>query len=598
MLLGKSLKKYYKHYILLILVGVLALIAVDWVQLYIPELLGKIVKLFDNNYVAKDILGDVKKISLEVIGIALAMFIGRILFRITLFRVSTGVAFGLRQEMFEKAERLDVEYYHNVKTGTLMSWVTQDTEEIQEYFGWGTVMLIDGVFLTILCIIKMLLLDWVMSILIFIPVILIVVWGLVVEKFMSQKYLERQKALDEMYDFTDENFAGIRVIKAFLKETQQLIRFSKIARKNEKADVTLGMFNVGFDICIEIIIALVTGLIIGFGGYFVYATVTANGFKLFNHTVSLDASTLVVFLSYFMNLIWPLIALGQVITMHSRAKTSLKRVENFLDTPEVITDQKNAKELKEVKGSIEFKNLYFTYPGKTKNYLQDVSFKINAGETIGIVGRIGSGKTTILNLLSRLYNVDKNTIFIDDEDIMKCTVKSVREAIAVVPQENFLFSDTIENNIKFGNKDAKFPLIEAGAEFSEIKKDIDGFEKKFETFTGERGVSLSGGQKQRIAIARAYVKRAPIMILDDSVSAVDIKTEEEILENISLLRKGKTTVVIASRISTVSKMDRILVLNEGKVEAFDTPSNLLKVSPTYKKMVYLQKLEDELKEGK
>lgn len=598
MLLGKSLKKYYKHYILLILVGVLALIAVDWVQLYIPELLGKIVKLFDNNYVANDILSDVKKISLEVIGIALAMFIGRILFRITLFRVSTGVAFGLRQEMFEKAERLDVEYYHNVKTGTLMSWVTQDTEEIQEYFGWGTVMLIDGVFLTILCIIKMLLLDWVMSILIFIPVILIVVWGLVVEKFMSQKYLERQKALDEMYDFTDENFAGIRVIKAFLKETQQLIRFSKIARKNEKADVTLGMFNVGFDICIEIIIALVTGLIIGFGGYFVYATVTANGFTLFNHTVSLDASTLVVFLSYFMNLIWPLIALGQVITMHSRAKTSLKRVENFLDTPEVITDQKNAKELKEVKGSIEFKHLYFTYPGKTKNYLQDVSFKINAGETIGIVGRIGSGKTTILNLLSRLYNVDKNTIFIDDEDIMKCTVKSVREAIAVVPQENFLFSDTIENNIKFGNKDAKFPLIEAGAEFSEIKKDIDGFEKKFETFTGERGVSLSGGQKQRIAIARAYVKRAPIMILDDSVSAVDIKTEEEILENISLLRKGKTTVVIASRISTVSKMDRILVLNEGKVEAFDTPSNLLKVSPTYKKMVYLQKLEDELKEGK
>lgn len=598
MLLGKSLKKYYKHYILLILVGVLALIAVDWVQLYIPELLGKIVKLFDNNYVANDILSDVKKISLEVIGIALAMFIGRILFRITLFRVSTGVAFGLRQEMFEKAERLDVEYYHNVKTGTLMSWVIQDTEEIQEYFGWGTVMLIDGVFLTILCIIKMLLLDWVMSILIFIPVILIVVWGLVVEKFMSQKYLERQKALDEMYDFTDENFAGIRVIKAFLKETQQLIRFSKIARKNEKADVTLGMFNVGFDICIEIIIALVTGLIIGFGGYFVYATVTANGFTLFNHTVSLDASTLVVFLSYFMNLIWPLIALGQVITMHSRAKTSLKRVENFLDTPEVITDQKNAKELKEVKGSIEFKHLYFTYPGKTKNYLQDVSFKINAGETIGIVGRIGSGKTTILNLLSRLYNVDKNTIFIDDEDIMKCTVKSVREAIAVVPQENFLFSDTIENNIKFGNKDAKFPLIEAGAEFSEIKKDIDGFEKKFETFTGERGVSLSGGQKQRIAIARAYVKRAPIMILDDSVSAVDIKTEEEILENISFLRKGKTTVVIASRISTVSKMDRILVLNEGKVEAFDTPSNLLKVSPTYKKMVYLQKLEDELKEGK
>ncbi len=598
MLLGKSLKKYYKHYIVLIIIGILSLIAVDWVQLYIPELLGKIVDLFETSYDPSDILNEVKSISISVVLIALAMFVGRILFRVTLFRVSTGVAFGLRQEMFEKAERLDVEYYHNIKTGTLMSWVTQDTEEIQEFFGWGTVMLIDGIFLTILCIIKMLLIDWVMSLLIFIPVILIVIWGLIVEKYMSMKYLDRQKALDKMYDFTDENFSGIRVIKAFVKETQQLIRFSKIARKNEKADITLGMYNVGFDICIEIIIACVMALIIGFGGYFVYASVTSNGFTLFNHTVKLSASTLVVFLSYFMNLIWPLIALGQVITMHSRAKTSLKRVENFLDTPEVIADPKNAKELKDVKGSIEFKHLYFTYPGKTKNYLQDLSFKINAGETIGIVGRIGSGKTTILNLISRLYNVEKDSIFIDDQDVMKCSVKSVREAIAVVPQENFLFSDTIENNIKFGNKDAQFPLIEAAAEFSEIKKDIDGFEKKFDTYTGERGVSLSGGQKQRIAISRAFVKRAPIMILDDSVSAVDIKTEEEILENIAYLRKGKTTIVIASRISTVNKMDKILVLNEGKVEAFDTPNNLLKTSPTYKKMVYLQKLEDELKEGK
>ena len=235
MLLGKSLKKYYKHYILLIIVGILALIAVDWFQLYIPELLGKIVDLFEPNYVADNILKDIYVISTEVILIALILFGGRIAFRASLFRVSTGVAFGLRQEMFEKAERLDVEYYHNVKTGTLMSWVTQDTEEIQEYFGWGTVMLVDGVFMSIFVIIRMFLLDWVISLVIFIPVILIVIWGLFVEKFMSEKYLERQKALDKLYDFTDENFSGIRVIKAFLKETQQLINFSKIARKNEKA---------------------------------------------------------------------------------------------------------------------------------------------------------------------------------------------------------------------------------------------------------------------------------------------------------------------------------------------------------------------------
>lgn len=597
MLLGKSLKKYYKHYLLLILAGIVSLILVDWIQLYIPELLGKIVDLFSENYVPDAILKEVGTISIQVLVIAFIMFIGRILFRVTLFRVSTGIAFGLRQEMFEKSERLDVEYFHKVKTGTIMSWITSDTEEVQEYFGWGTVMLIDGIFLSILCIIKMIRLDFLMSIIIFIPVALIVVWGLFVEKFMSEKWLVRQKALDEMYDFTDEGFAGIRVIKAFLKETHQAIRFSKIARKNEKADVNLGLFNVGFDICIEVIIALVTSLIIGFGGYFVYLSISGNNFSLFNHVVNLQASTLVVFISYFFNLIWPLIALGQVITMHSRAKTSLNRIEAFLDADEKITDPINAVELKNVKGSIEFRNLSFAYPGKDITYLKNISFKINPGETIGIVGRIGSGKTTILNLLSRLYNVEEGTIFIDDVDLMKCKVKDVRDAISVVPQENFLFSDTIENNIKFGKKDATFGLVEAGAEFSEIKGDIDGFEKKFETYTGERGVSLSGGQKQRIAIARAYIRSTPIMIFDDSVSAVDIKTEEKILQNISLLRKNKTTIVIASRISTVEKMDKILVLNDGEVEAFDTPKNLLKTSPTYKKMVYLQKLEDELKEG-
>lgn len=598
MLFGKVLKKYYKKYLWCFLLGIALLITIDWVQLRIPELLGEIVGLFDIDYIPDQIIESVASISLEVLLISFGMFIARVMYRVFIFRASTGIAQGLRQEMFEKAERLDVEYYHKVKTGTIMSWITSDTDELQEYFGWGTVMMIDGVFMSIFVIVKMLILDWVMSLMIFIPVVLIVIWGVFVEKFMSERWLIRQKALDEMYDFTDENFAGIRVIKSFVKETQQLIRFSKIARKNEKADINLGLLNIGFDICIEIIIAVVTAMIIGLGGFFVYSTVKDGGFEVGNYIVKLDASKLVVFLGYFNNLVWPLIALGQVITMHSRAKTSLKRIENFLDTPENVSSRENAVELFDVKGGVEFKNLSFAYPGKNQNYLKNISFKINPGETVGIVGRIGSGKTTILNLLSRLYNVNDGTIFIDGQDIMNCTICSVRKNIAVVPQENFLFSDTIENNIKFGNKDAEFPLIEAGAEFSEIKKDIDNFEKKFDTLTGERGVSLSGGQKQRIAIARAYVKRAPIMILDDSVSAVDIKTEEEILENISLLRKGLTTIVIASRISTVNKMDKILVLNEGEVEAFDSPKNLLKTSPTYKKMVYLQKLEEELKEGK
>ena len=282
--------------------------------------------------------------------------------------------------------------------------------------------------------------------------------------------------------------------------------------------------------------------------------------------------------------------------MHARAKTSYKRIARFMDAEEVIKDKDGAIELKDVRGKIEFRNLSFSYEDDNKPALDNISFVIQPGENIGVVGRVGCGKTTVVNLLSRLYNVQEKTLFFDDKDVMDCTVKSVRQAVATVPQDNFLFSMSVEDNIKFGKENATFEDIKNAAEFSDVAKDIEGFTNKYKSLTGERGISLSGGQKQRISISRAFLKDAPIMILDDSVSSVDIDTEEKILENISNLRKGKTTIIISSRVSTVSKLDRIVVLNEGKLEAFDTPENLMKISPTYKKMVELQKLEDELKE--
>jgi len=293
-----------------------------------------------------------------------------------------------------------------------------------------------------------------------------------------------------------------------------------------------------------------------------------------------------------------LIALGSVITMHARAKTSYKRIARFMDAEEVIVDKTNAIELKDVKGKIEFKNLTFSYKNEDKPVLKDISLVINPGESIGVVGRVGSGKTTLVVLLTRLYNLKEGTLFFDDVDIMNCTVKSAREAVAAVPQDNFLFSMSVEENIKFGNENATHEDVLKAADFSDVAKDIEGFEKKYDSLTGERGLSLSGGQKQRISISRAFIKNAPILILDDSVSAVDIDTEEKILRNIKEQREGKTTIIISSRVSTVNKLDKIIVLNDGNLEAFDTPENLIKVSPTYKKMVELQKLEDELKETK
>ena len=596
MLFGKYINKYYKKYGLGILLGIFFLICVDIIQLFIPDLIGKLVELFEDGYNPDKVAQQVQFYGLEILLISLAMFFGRIVFRLFLFGSSTKITEGLRQDMFEKSQRLDQTYYHANKIGNVMSWMTSDTEEIQEYLGWGTVMLVDGFFMTGLVLVRMFMKNWMLTLFILLPLILIIIWGLLVEKVMAKLWNTRQSVFDNLYDYCEETFTGIRVIKAFLKETKQLLHFSIIAKKNKDADIKLGVVSVLFDAVIIVLIEGIVSLIIGLGGWFVYLAATGNPAHIFGLELTLTTAELVTFLNYFIILIWPLIALGSVITMHARAKTSYKRIARFMDAEEVIKDKENAIELKDVKGKIEFRNLSFSYEGDDKYILKDISFVINPGESVGVVGRVGSGKTTIVNLLSRLYNVKEKTLFFDDKDVMDCTVKSVRQAVATVPQDNFLFSLSVEDNIKFGKENATFEDVKKAAEFSDVAKDIEGFTNKYNSLTGERGISLSGGQKQRISISRAFLKDAPIMILDDSVSSVDIDTEEKILENISKLRNGKTTIIISSRVSTVSKLDKIVVLNEGKLEAFDTPKNLMKISPTYKKMVELQKLEDELKE--
>ena len=596
MLIGKYLKKYYKRFAIPLIISVIILAMVDVIQLFIPDLMGKLVELFVEGYNPEKVADQVKVYGLEILGISAAIFVGRVVFRFFLFGSSTKITQGLRQELFEKAERLDQTYYHSTKIGNIMSWITSDTEEIQEYLGWGTVMLVDGVFMTTIVLVRMFIRNWVMTLFILVPIIIIIVWGVLVEKVMAKLWYNRQTIFDNLYDYCEETFSGIRIIKAFLRETHQLLRFSRIARKSKDADIKLGVVCVLFDVVIIIIIELAVSMIIGLGGYFVYLAATGNTAHIFNFEINLTTAQLVTFLNYFIILIWPLIALGSVITMHARAKTSYKRIERFLDVEEIIKDKENAIELSDVKGKIELRNLSFSYPDTDQKQINDISLVINPGENIGVVGRVGSGKSTLVSILSRLYNLEPNTLLFDDLDVMDCTVKSVRKAVAVVPQDNFLFSLTVKENIEFGSENTNFEQIKQAALFSDLDKDVEGFEKKYDTLTGENGLSLSGGQKQRISIARAFLKNAPIMIMDDSVSAVDIDTEEKILRNIAEFRKGKTTIIVSSRVSTVSKLDKILVLNEGKLEAYDTPENLMKISPTYKKMVELQKLEDELKE--
>lgn len=594
MLFGKYINKYYLKFSWLFLIGLIGLVAVDVFQLFIPEYLGKLVDMFDGGAIDKAAL---KEIILGVMVVAIVMFFGRIMWRLSIFNASQRIEAGLRHTMFLKSERLSQRYYHENKVGTVMAWFTTDLETIEEFFGWGSVMLVDALFLSVLALYKMFSLDWALSCLLLIPLALIVVWGMLVEKFMALKWEQRQNEFDKLYDFSQESFTGIRVIKAFVKETQQLHAFAKIAKRNKDANIELVKVSVIFDAIIEIIIAAIMALILGLGGYFVYRYVTGTPVFVFGHEVDMTAGGLITFVGYFDTLVWPMIALGQVVTMRSRSKASLKRITNFLDQEEEIRNVENAYVLENVKGEIRFDNFSFAYPSSEANVLKNITFTVNPGESVGIVGKIGSGKTTLVNTLLHLYNVERGKVFIDGHDIMDCNIESLRDAIGYVPQDNFLFSDKVKNNIAFSCNELDMDKVYDAAKFADVHSNIEEFTEGYETVSGERGVTLSGGQKQRISIARAYIKDAPIMILDDSVSAVDVKTEETILANIQSERKDKTTIVIASRVSTVSHLDKILVLDKGEVEAYDTPQRLEKISPTYKKMVYLQKLEREVEGG-
>jgi len=586
------LLKYYKKFALILFIGVLADIFVDAVQLYIPQYLGEIVTIVGENNNPQ--FTDIENIVRNIIIVAISLFIGRMIMRFSIMYSSQHIEAGLRHEMFRKSERLSQRYFHQTKVGTIMSWFASDLEAIEEFVGWGTIMIVDALFLSTMAIVRMIKLDYVLSIITIVPMLVLIIWGFLVEKTMSNKWEERQKQFDKLYDFTQENFSGIRVIKAFVKEIQEFKAFAKVAKENSDKNLEFAKLSILFDVSIELIIGLIMALVLGLGSYFVYCFKTGNPIIIFGHIVNLTAGTLTSFVGYADVLIWPLIAMGQIVQMFSRCRASLKRVSNFLDEEEEIHSKENAVVLKNMKGNIRFNNFSFQYPDGKSHSLDNISFEIKAGEMIGVVGKIGSGKTTLVNTLLRLYNVEKDTIYIDDVDIMDLDIVNLRDNIAYVPQDNFLFSDNIKNNIAFSDKKANMEKIRSAAKFAAVDDNITNFTQGYDTVTGERGVTLSGGQKQRISIARAYIKDAPIMIMDDSVSAVDVKTEETILKNIEEKRKGKTTIIIASRVSTVSKLDKILVLKDGKVEAFDKPSKLLKTSPTYQKMVYLQKLESEL----
>ena len=587
MIFGKYINRYYLKNAPVLLLGLLALLMVDYIQLLIPQFyrlvingvnLGQVVVNGQPLPFTKEVL--LQHICLPMIWIVVLMVIGRFLWRICFFGSAVRVAANLRERMFDHSRQLSQQYYQVNKVGNLMSLYTNDIDTIQECFGDGILMFFDALVLGLMALYKMWRMDYKLTLLALIPALIMFSIGTVMGTAMTKRWEERQQAFSDLSDFAQENFSGIAVIKAFVKELKELMAFRKLNKQNEEINVIYTKIATLLEVLVTLFVESVICVILGYGGYLVYQG-------------RFNAGQLVEYIGYFEAIVWPIMAISMLIEKTSRGKASLNRITELLDAPIDVADRPGVQELQNPQGSVEFRHLTFRYPDGEYDVLQDISFTIHPGESVGIVGKTGAGKTALVDLLLRTYNVPDGTLFVDGKDVNTLSIHSVRAACAYVPQDNFLFSDTIAHNIGFGVDDASPEMIDHAASLADVRDNIVDFKDGYETVLGERGVTVSGGQKQRISIARALLKDAPILILDDSVSAVDTSTEKIILDNLKSSRANKTTLLIAHRISTVERLDKIIFLDDGKIEAVGPHDELYTSCPKYRRMVDLQRLEDE-----
>ena len=587
MIFGKYINRYYLKNAPVLLLGLLALLTVDYIQLLIPQFyrlvingvnLGQVVVNGQTLPFTKEVL--LQHICLPMIWIVVLMVIGRFLWRICFFGSAVRVAANLRERMFDHSRQLSQQYYQVNKVGNLMSLYTNDIDTIQECFGDGILMFFDALVLGLMALYKMWRMDYKLTLLALIPALIMFGIGTVMGTAMTKRWEERQQAFSDLSDFAQENFSGIAVIKAFVKELKELMAFRKLNKQNEEINVIYTKIATLLEVLVTLFVESVICVILGYGGYLVYQG-------------RFNAGQLVEYIGYFEAIVWPIMAISMLIEKTSRGKASLNRITELLDAPIDVADRPSVQELQNPQGSVEFRHLTFRYPDGEYDVLQDISFTIHPGESVGIVGKTGAGKTALVDLLLRTYNVPDGTLFVDGKDVNTLSIHSVRAACAYVPQDNFLFSDTIAHNIGFGVDDASPEMIDHAASLADVRDNIVDFKDGYETVLGERGVTVSGGQKQRISIARALLKDAPILILDDSVSAVDTRTEKIILDNLKSSRANKTTLLIAHRISTVERLDKIIFLDDGKIEAVGPHDELYTSCPKYRRMVDLQRLEDE-----
>ena len=576
MILLKHFRQYYLIYLWAFLPGILILAGIDYLQLEIPRVIGEIIDGVDEGVITA--IGQIERELIDLLIIVLIMTVGRFLWRFLLFGTGRRIETDVRREMFFHATRLDQAYYTNQKIGGLMSYFINDLNAVRELFGRGTLMIVDGLFLGAFVLIRMFSLNPIMTGYALIPIGLMGVLVFFLSKKIELKSKIRQEAFEHTSDFAQESFTGITVIKAYVREAAESLGFKKKSQDVYNKSMDFMKYVIVINVIIDALISLVILAIIAYGAILIgYGDLTSG--------------ELTEYISYFFSLLWPVFAISMFLNLNGQAQASAKRIYEFLESKALVVENKDALTDVQLDGSIRAVNLTFTYPDSDTPILQELNFDIKAGEMVGILGRTGSGKSTLVELLLHVYNTEEGMLYFGEYDIASLSIKTLRAHMGYVPQDNFLYSDTIENNIGFAFESIEHDRLIEVAKLADIHENVIEFKHQYQTLLGERGVTVSGGQKQRISIARALAKDPKILILDDSVSAVDTKTEEAIISNLRKVRTGKTTLMIAHRISTVKKLDKIILLEEGRLIGFGSHEELLASNSVYQDMVKRQELE-------
>lgn len=573
------LKPFIRDNKLYYILGILSLIGTNILQLFIPRLLGQLTDgLAGFQLTTMDLL---RYIAL-IVGISIGIALTRFLWRIFVMGNARKLEFTLRNMLFQHLQSLSTSFFNRHKTGDLMAHATNDIQAVRMALGPGIVLSTDAIFLSTIIIIMMVrTIDLRLTVLALMPLPFMVAVVTGFGRVIHRRFKLVQEAFSSLSDRAQENFSGIRVVKGFAQEAAEMDRFRAVNQTNVDKNMHLVRVWGLFMPLVQFLSALSFIIALGYGGIMVIdGTITLGDFVAFN--------------SYLAMLTWPMLAIGWVMNMIQRGKASMDRLNALFDERPEIYDEEDVLPIEKLQGEVEFRHLNFTYPGSDEAALKDISFSVPAGHTLGILGRTGSGKTTLVNLLLRLFNAPRGTVFIDGVDIRKIPLETLREQVGYVPQDNFLFSTTIRSNVDFADTKRAPEDIEEYTKLAQVYDNIAEFPKKFDTLVGERGVTLSGGQKQRLSIARALVKEPSILIMDDSLSAVDTETEEAILNNLKGVMAARTTILIAHRISTLKQADQIVVIDEGSVIQQGTHEQLIAEPGLYKELYEKQLLEEEI----